>query len=56
METCSWINYVSWFPGKDFFKEDLKIGKEAEKINDLDCEWAYIGIFLNNKYLLRSYD
>jgi len=50
LDTCSWIDYNTWFPGDDPFSADVQIGNELKEINDEACAWAYAAFFCASKF------
>src|SRR5690242_11259391 len=54
LNTCSWIDYNAWFPGKDVKAADAAIGKLVDQIADEECKWAYTGTYTALLFLLQS--
>jgi len=45
LETCSWIDYNSWFPGVNAKNADAAIRDAVRSIEDEECAWAYQAYF-----------
>jgi len=44
LNTCSWVDYNSWFQG-DSNDKDNEIKQKLSQISNDDCKWAYVGYF-----------
>jgi len=50
LETCSWVDYNSWYPGLEPKDSDSRIGQIAKTIDDEDCKWAYTAYFCASSF------